>query len=365
MLKVSTIVGARPQFIKSAVVSKAFQNLDSGQIEEFVIHTGQHYDETMSQVFFDQLGLAPPRYNLGIGSGSHGQQTGRMLMAIEEVLIREKPDCVLVFGDTNSTLAGALASAKLHIPLAHVEAGLRSWNRKMPEEINRVLTDHLANLLFAPTDTAVRNLENEGVTSGVHLIGDVMHDAIAEYADIANAKTCLLSSLGLRSRGYLLVTVHRAENTDDPNRLSNLVRAIHDLAEMKAVVWPVHPRTRQRLNVIDAELTNVRLLPPVGYLEMISLERNAEVVLTDSGGVQKEARWLQVPCVTLRDETEWVETLADNWNQLAGVDPERIISATTKARQKVQGTPPLENLDAPRAASRIAEHIAKYQATTS
>ena len=359
MLKVSTIVGARPQIIKAAVVSRAFQNTGAGRIEEFIVHTGQHYDEAMSQIFFDQLGLARPRYNLGIGSGSHGKQTGRMLMAIEEVLIQEKPGCVLVFGDTNSTLAGALAAAKLHIPLAHVEAGLRSWNRNMPEEVNRVLTDHLANLLFAPTETAVRNLANEGITSGVHLIGDVMQDAIAEYARVVDECSSFSRSLGLQTREYLLVTVHRAENTDDLERLSSIVKAIQKLAEKDTIVWPVHPRTRQRLNALQAELPNVRLIAPVGYLEMISLERNADVVLTDSGGVQKEARWLQVPCVTLRDETEWVETLANGWNQLAGVKPERIIAAVMQARQKRNGhLPSQDDLVGPRAASRIVEQIA-------
>jgi UDP-N-acetylglucosamine 2-epimerase len=359
MLKVATIVGARPQFIKAAIVSRAFQRTHATEIEELVIHTGQHYDDTMSQVFFDQLGLAAPRYNLEIGSGSHGQQTARMLIAIEEVLVREKPDWVLVFGDTNSTLAGALASAKLQIPIAHVEAGLRSWNRRMPEEVNRVVTDHLADLLFAPTETAVQNLASEGITSGVHLIGDVMQDAIEEYARVADESSPLSRSLGLRKGEYLLVTVHRAENTDNIDRLSSIVSAIRRLAEMDVVVWPVHPRTRKRLNDIEPGAPNVRLIAPVGYLEMISLERNARVVLTDSGGVQKEARWLQVPCVTLRDETEWVETLIDGWNQLTGASPDKIVAATMQARQKSNARPlPLNRLSSPGAASRIVEHIA-------
>lgn len=355
MLKVSTIVGARPQFIKAALVSRAFQKVSTVEIEEVMVHTGQHYDETMSKVFFDQLGLAAPRYSLGIGGGSHGQQTGRMLAAIEEVLVHESPGWVVVYGDTNSTLAGALTAAKLHIPIAHVEAGLRSWNRQMPEEVNRIVTDHLSDLLFAPTETAVQNLTREGITTGVHLVGDVMQDAIAEYRRIAEERSSVLNALGLETHGYLLVTVHRAENTDNTDRLSNIVRAVRKLAETNVIVWPVHPRTRKELARIEADISNVRIIAPVGYVDMIALESNARVVLTDSGGVQKEAKWLRVPCVTLRDETEWVETLVDGWNRLAGADPERIVAAAMREFQKSNGKSP--EMNSAGAASQIVKHI--------
>ena len=356
MLKICTVVGARPQFIKAAPVCRAFQAVGNASIEEFLVHTGQHYDAAMSQVFFEQLGIVSPRYNLGVGSGTHGQQTGQMLADIERVLVHEKPDWVLVYGDTNSTLAGALAASKLHIPVAHVEAGLRSFNRGMPEEVNRIVTDHLSDLLFVPTETAVRNLAREGIVAGVHLVGDVMEDATAEYSAAAERNSSVLASLGLRRREYLLVTVHRAENTDNPERLCNIISAIRELAEENVVIWPVHPRTRKRLNGFEPGGRNLRLLGPATYLDMIALERNARVVLTDSGGVQKEARWLGVPCVTLRDETEWLETLADGWNQLAGANAHKIVAATMTARGKFR----TESLPAARsgAALRIAAHLA-------
>jgi len=344
-LKLATIVGARPQFVKAAVVSRAIRLTGNGNggraVQETLIHTGQHYDASMSQVFFDQLGMEAPRYNLAIGSGNHGEQTGRMLSEVERVLLAEHPDWVLVYGDTNSTLAGALAAAKLNLPIAHVEAGLRDYNRKAPEEINRIVADHLSQLLFVPTETALRNLEAEGITDGVHLIGDVMQDALAEYTQTAQQKSTLLRDLGLVDRDYLLATIHRAENTDDHDRFAAILRALRALAENNDVVWPVHPRTRKHLSQFEAMPARVHLLGPASYLDMLALERSASIILTDSGGVQKEARWLNVPCVTLREETSWVETLQDGWNRLAGADTERILAAAAaaKAMQVDRATP--------------------------
>jgi len=320
-LKIVTVVGARPQFIKAAAVSRVLRRTCA----EVLVHTGQHYDDNMSKVFFDELDVPPPDCHLGIGSGSHGAQTGAMLAALEEVLVREKPDRVLVYGDTNSTLAGALAAAKLQIPVAHVEAGLRSFNRRMPEEINRVLTDHLSDLLFCPSETAVAHLAAEGIVAGVHAVGDVMHEALRHAVALAERKTTVLERLGLAPNGYALATLHRAENVDDPARLARLLAALREVARRQPVVFPVHPRTRRRLADGGAEATaGLRLLEPQGYLDMVRLEAGATVVLTDSGGVQKEAFWLQVPCITLREETEWGETVLAGWNHVAGTDPVRI-----------------------------------------
>jgi len=323
-MKVVTIVGARPQFIKAAPVSRALRQRHT----EVLVHTGQHYDDNMSAVFFRELDLPEPDYNLGIGSGSHGRQTGQMLMRIEEVLLAEKPEWVLVYGDTNSTLAGALAAAKLHIRVAHVEAGLRSFNRAMPEEINRVMTDHLSDLLFCPSETAVKNLAAEGITRGVHLVGDVMADALAFAAERAPTHSDILARLGLAERGYLLVTVHRAENTDESTRLQNILAALTQMDER--VVFPVHPRTRKAIERLKAkpesENKHLKLIDPVGYLDMVRLEQSARMILTDSGGMQKEAYWLGVPCVTLRDETEWVETVQAGWNVLTGANAGRILN---------------------------------------
>lgn len=317
-MKICTIVGARPQFIKAATVSHALQT--QSVFKEVLIHTGQHYDSNMSDVFFEELGIPRPDYHLGIGSGSHGAQTGRMLEAIESVLQRETPNWVLVYGDTNSTLAGALAAAKLHIPVAHVEAGLRSFNRRMPEEINRVLTDHLAELLFAPTATAVTNLANEGVSDPkIRLVGDVMYDAAIYYGTRARDRSRILECLGLRPKGYILATIHRAENTDESQRLTAIVEGLTITGERWPVVLPLHPRTRgavQRTGLLKVLESRVRVIEPVGYLDMVMLEVQAALVATDSGGVQKEAFFYQVPCVTLRDETEWVELVELGWNQL-------------------------------------------------
>jgi len=291
---------------------------------EALVHTGQHYDDSMSAVFFEELGIPEPEYNLDIGSGPHGAQTGAMLARIEEVAFAERPDWVLVYGDTNSTLAGALAAAKLHIPVAHVEAGLRSFNRLMPEEVNRVVADHLSALLFCPSRTAVENLASEGIRRGVHVVGDVMADTLSGAVRRAEAGSGALSRFRLRAKGFLLATVHRAENTDDPGRLGAILDALDALEE--AVLFPVHPRTRKAIEARGHRpAPHVQMVEPVGYLDMLMLEKSARMILTDSGGVQKEAYWLGVPCVTLRDETEWVETVRAGWNALAGADTRRIV----------------------------------------
>jgi UDP-N-acetylglucosamine 2-epimerase len=341
MAKVVTIVGARPQFIKAAAVSSALR--DSGHAE-VLVHTGQHYDANMSAVFFDELSLPPPAHHLGIGSGMHGAQTGAMLSAIERVLVAERPDWLLVYGDTNSTLAGALAAAKLHLRVAHVEAGLRSFNRQMPEEVNRVLVDHVADLLLAPSQTAVDNLAAEGVTRGVHQVGDVMAGSLRLAAQRASQRSAILARLGIVERGYLLATIHRAENTDSAERLASILAAFRALGE--PVVIPLHPRTRK---VIDqhglaaggaAGSGHLMFIDPVGYLDMVCLEQSARLILTDSGGIQKEAYWLGVPCITLRDETEWVETVQAGWNTITGADTDRIVQAV-RGSSRPADHPPL------------------------
>ena len=317
MINVTGIVGARPQFIKAAVVSRALCELGDS-VQEVLIHTGQHYDANMSEVFFEELDIPKPAYNLGIGGGTHGQNTGRMIEQIEQVLLTEQPDWVLVYGDTDSTLAGALAAVKLHIPVAHVEAGLRSFNRRMPEEINRVLTDHAADLLFTPTDTATRNLAHEGIPEDrIRQVGDVMYDAALFYAARAEARSRILEQLGLAPKTYVLATVHRAENTDDPERLDAIVKGF--AASGRTIIWPMHPRTRERLRGFALDIPpNVSAIEPVGYLDMVMLERHASVIATDSGGVQKEAFFLGVPCVVLRTETEWVELVETGTAILVG-----------------------------------------------
>ncbi len=321
-MKILTLVGARPQFIKAAPLSLAIRQAGH---TEFLLHTGQHYDYGMSQVFFEELGLPEANLNLDVRSGSHGQQTGQMLARIEEVLLAEKPDWAIVFGDTNSTLAGALAAVKLGIPLAHVEAGLRSFNRQMPEEHNRVLTDHCADKLFCPTQTAVDNLAKEGLTQGVHRVGDPMYDAVLLFAERAAQRSTILQDLGLTRGGYLLATVHRAYNTDDPANLAAILSAFATLEE--PVIFPIHPRTRQKMQdfgLDSIQSSNLRFIEPVGYLDMLLLEQHARRILTDSGGVQKEAYFFGVPCLTLRPETEWVETVTSGWNLLVGTEAARI-----------------------------------------
>lgn len=332
-MKIATIVGARPQFIKAAPVSKALA--EAGHTE-FLIHTGQHYDYGMSQVFFDELGLPQPDVNLGIGSGTHGRQTGQMLMAIEEQLLARKPDWLLVYGDTNSTLAGALAAAKLHIPIAHVEAGLRSFNRQMPEEHNRVLTDHCSDLLFCPTQTAVEHLNREGIIQGVHLTGDVMYDAVLHFAGIAQSRLPLLQNLNVRPKQYFLATIHRAYNTDNPVHLAEILQALASLEH--PVIFPVHPRTKAAINKLKGNIptidsdTNLKFIEPVSYLDMLLLEENARLIITDSGGVQKEAFFFGVPCVTLRPETEWLETVESGWNKLVNIGQAQIRAAIRSGR---------------------------------
>jgi UDP-GlcNAc3NAcA epimerase len=320
---VMTVVGARPQFIKAAPLCFALRRAG---IRESLVHTGQHYDAQMSDVFFDEMGIPAPAFHLGVGSGGHGKQTGEMLSRIEELLLAEKPDLMLVYGDTNSTLAGALAAAKLNIPIAHVEAGLRSYNRTMPEETNRVLTDHCASLLFCPTDLAVRNLASENITSGVHQVGDTMFDAVRLFTPRAEARSDIMARLGLASKQFMLATIHRPYNTDDPAMLGMILRAFAAIGS--PILFPVHPRTRAAMARFGLELpANLRAVEPVGYLDMLILQRHAQVIITDSGGVQKEACFAGTPCVTLRPETEWVETVQSGWNRLAWDSAEAIIAA--------------------------------------
>ncbi|MCD6153323.1 MAG: UDP-N-acetyl glucosamine 2-epimerase [Syntrophobacterales bacterium] len=403
MVKVVSVVGARPQFIKASPVSNALRQADH---QEFIIHTGQHYDYEMSRVFFDEMELPEPDVNLEVGSGSHAKQTGEMLIQIENILIAEKPDWALVYGDTNSTLAGALAAVKLHIPVAHVEAGLRSFNREMPEEHNRVLTDHISDLLFCPTKTAVGNLINEGfknIAGDGNLIestnsrsldsfplildpyssplianvGDVMYDSILHNIKLAERNSRVLDRLKIKPKNYVLATVHRAENTDYPERLMSIFEAFTQIAQDDIpVIIPLHPRTRQCLSnskfKIDGfvktpsplmgegrgegegggEKTPLRIIDPVSYLDMLMLEQNANAILTDSGGMQKEAYFLGVPCVTLRTETEWVETVETGWNVIAGADRGKIVEAV---RCFKSGSPRPELYGDGRASQKIVE----------
>ncbi len=319
-MKVASVVGARPQFIKAAPVSRELREHN----EEVLIHTGQHYDDDMSDVFFRVLEIPPPDYNLGVGSGSHAWQTAEIMKALEDVLLKEKPDYVLVYGDTNSTVAGALTAAKLGLPLGHVEGGLRSYNRTIPEEINRVVTDHVSTAIFCPTQTAVDNLVREGLTRGVHLVGDVMYDVALQMAQPARERG-VLKRHELQPGGYLLATVHRPSNSDDKETLTGIVEALSDCG--RTVVFPVHPRTKKNLQAFglwDDLAKKVKLLPPVDYLDFLGLLMEAAKVVTDSGGVQKEAYFFGIPCVTLRDETEWIETVEDGWNALVGTEPEDI-----------------------------------------
>lgn len=321
-MKILTIIGARPQFIKAAAVSHVLRQNNT----EVIIHTGQHYDYLMSDVFFSELELPRPDHNLQVGSAKHSGQTGEMLIRLEPIFEQEKPDFVLVYGDTNSTLAGALVASKLQVPVAHVEAGLRSFNREMPEEINRILTDHISRLLFCPSQQGVDNLKQEGISRGVHIVGDVMYDAILKYSGVAERKSGILRALGLEQGKYLLATVHRAANVDDPNRLFDILETLSMTGE--TIVFPAHPRTVKAIKAAEFSLgKNIKLVEPVGYLDMLWLEKNARMILTDSGGVQKEAYWLGVPCVTLRNETEWVETAQTGWNIITGVDRSRILAA--------------------------------------
>ncbi len=339
MNKILTIVGARPQFIKAAAVSRVLRKTNG--FKEVLVHTGQHYDDNMSAVFFRELEIPLPDYNLEVGSGLHGRQTGQMLEKIEQVVVREKPRIIMVYGDTNSTLAGALVAAKLHIPLAHVEAGLRSFNRMMPEEINRLLSDHVSSWLFCPTQTAVTNLAAEGIRENVHLVGDVMYDCSLYYAEKAAEIYDPLKRLKIKENEFVLVTIHRAENTDNEENLKSILSALARLD--MPVILPLHPRTRKIMENSAIEITDpVRLIEPVSYLEMQLLEKYAHVIMTDSGGVQKEAYFFATPCITLRGETEWVETVESGWNRITGADTKRIITAyknlsVPSAQEKLYG----------------------------
>jgi UDP-GlcNAc3NAcA epimerase len=332
-VKILSVVGNRPQFVKSAPLSLALRN----RAEEVLLHTGQHYDRELSEVFFEELELAPPAYRLDAGSGSHAEQTARMLPGIERVVLDERPDTVLVYGDTNSTLAGALAAAKVGVPVAHVEAGLRSFDRTMPEELNRVVVDRLSELLFCPTETAVANLRREGVLDGVHVVGDVMLDANLQLAPIARERSGALVAAGVARGEYVLATIHRPVNVERES-LTNIVQGFGRLDE--AVVFPAHPRTRDALTSNGIELpANVVLLPPAGYLDFAALASQARVVVTDSGGVQKEAYWYAVPCVTVRTTTEWVETVEAGWNRLVAADADAFAGAVSTAQPPLNHPP--------------------------
>jgi len=321
-MKILTVLGARPQFIKAAAVSKVLRT----QHTEILVHTGQHYDENMSDIFFDELEIPRPDYNLCVGSGNHGHQTGTMLIKLEEIYEEVKPDLVLVYGDTNSTLAGALCASKLLIPVAHIEAGLRSFNKNMPEEQNRILTDHLSKYLFVPTNSAFKNLSNEGITKNVYNVGDVMYDGILQFTKIAERKSNILERLNLKNEEFILTTIHRAENTNDYNRMKNIIEALSDSGEK--VILPLHPRTQKYIENYNLKLgSNINIIEPVGYLDMIMLESACKKIVSDSGGIQKEAFFMKKPCITMRDETEWIETVETGWNTIVGADKSKILDA--------------------------------------
>ncbi len=345
-MKIVTIIGARPQIIKAAALSRAIREHFSKEVKEVIVHTGQHYDDNMSQVFFDELGIPAPNYNLGVGSASHGVQTAKMIEGIEEILLKEKPDFLVLYGDTNSTLAGAIAASKIHVPIVHIEAGLRSFNKSMPEEINRICCDHCSTLLFSPTATGFKNLINEGFNPdnkrkftidnpGIYHCGDVMYDNSKYFANIADQKSQILDKEGLRGKDYVLCTIHRDNNTDQPERLNAIFKALLKISESKMVVLPLHPRTSKLLNVnLDKSLLdkitnnpNIKILPPASFLDMIVLERHAQMVITDSGGVQKEAFFFQKPCLILRTETEWKEIVECGAAVITDADENRIVES--------------------------------------
>ncbi|MEI6883881.1 MAG: UDP-N-acetylglucosamine 2-epimerase (non-hydrolyzing) [Bacteroidota bacterium] len=348
-MKIVTVIGARPQFIKAAAVSRVLRSTPG--LQEILVHTGQHYDKNMSDIFFRQLSIPEPDVNLEVGSGSHARQTGWMLQGIEDVLLKEKPDFTLVYGDTNSTVAGSLASVKLHIPVAHVEAGLRSFNRIMPEEINRIVTDRISDILFAPTLTAINNLRNEGLEKQTVFSGDVMYDSVLFYKDLVTGSGERYKTPTLPS-SYLLATIHRAENTDNPDNLRNIFTALSRAG--LPVVLPIHPRTARLLKTLVIIPSNVMIIEPVGYLEMLYLTMNSRKVLTDSGGLQKEAYFLGRQCITMRTETEWVETLHDNWNIVTGPDPEKILMAV---KSDLPSAPQRQDFGTGKSAETIAETL--------
>jgi UDP-N-acetylglucosamine 2-epimerase len=323
-MKVLTIIGARPQFIKAAALSRYLKNLPN--IKEIILHTGQHYDNNMNDNFFFELNIPKPDYNLGVGSDTHARQTAKMMIDIEDIALREWPDFILIYGDTNSTIAGAIVGAKLHIPVVHVEAGLRSYDREMPEEINRVVSDVISAILFCPTQTAVNNLKREGITKGVYNVGDIMLETYLYYKDKAQKTSTILNGLNLKPKEYILCTIHRASNTDNTENLKNIFIGLTDSKE--TIILPLHPRTKKKINQNESFKkyigSNIRIIDPVGYFDMICLEINAKKIVTDSGGVQKEAYFNKIPCITLRENTEWVETIKEGVNKLVGVDPEKI-----------------------------------------
>lgn len=322
MLKILTVIGARPQFIKTAMLSKALSN----RCIEIVLHTGQHYSESLSEIFWNELGLPPIDINLNVGSGSHADQTGKMMVGIEKAIEQHRPNLVLVYGDTNSTLAGAVTAAKASLPLAHVEAGMRSFNRSMPEEINRIVCDQLSTLLFCPSNQAAHHLKNEGITQGVSVVGDILADAVRVFQPIAFEKSWILQKNKLAPRAYVLATIHRAGNTDNPEKLKSILAALALLDV--PVILPLHPRTQAVLKRTELPMgENIHIIQPVGYLDMLMLESQAATILTDSGGIQKEAYWAGVRCITLREETEWTETVQAGWNYLAGSDTQSILDA--------------------------------------
>jgi UDP-N-acetylglucosamine 2-epimerase len=354
MKKLISIVGVRPQFVKAAMICAAIAGHNQKQTREnrirhLLLNTGQHYDYEMAAVFFQQLPLPAPDFNLGTGSASHGAQTASMLKGIEKVLLKEKPDGVIVYGDTNSTLAGALAAVKLHILTAHVEAGLRSFNRRMPEEINRIAADHVSDLLFCPTRAAIKMLDREGIRQNVYFTGDVMLDAVAAFASVAAGRSVILNTLGVSPRKFNLVTIHRAENTDSLDRMRDLVEMLCRLQH--TTVFSLHPRLRhkldhepeyQKMNKALKAAAHLKIVAPLSYLDMIHLESNARIIMTDSGGVQKEAYFVGTPCLTLRDETEWTETLKDGWNRIAGTSPEKILPLVKNLWVKGGAKPPVK-----------------------
>ena len=355
-MKICTVIGARPQFIKAAAVSSAIAR--NKEISEIIIHTGQHYDPDMSDIFFSQLGIPKEKYNLNIGSGNHGDQTGRMLAEIENVLIEETPDRVLVYGDTNSTVAAALAAIKLHIPTAHVEAGMRSFNRKMPEEINRVVSDHISDINFCSTQSAVKNLENEGRGHTAILVGDVMYDCALNFSSAAEKNCDPFGKFGIKKGDYVLMTCHRPANTDSRENLSSIVRAANDISETCPVLYPIHPRTKKYIADYGLSFSrNVKAVPPLSYFDMLLAERHAKLILTDSGGIQKEAFFYQVPCVTMREETEWIKTVDMGWNVITGADYGKIMSSANTFFSKLPPPPgkkPYGNGDA---AEKIVRHL--------
>jgi len=360
MIKILTIIGARPQIIKAAALSRAIKNSFSERIEEKILHTGQHYDSTMSDVFFEEMNIPKPHFNLNIGSGKHGEQTAKMISGIEQILLGEPFDAVVVFGDTNSTLAGAIAASKIHIPIVHIEAGLRSFNMAMPEEINRIVCDQLSTLLFAPTETAVKNLENEGFFSSKSIFkdgnnrqvfhsGDIMYDNSLYFAEIAEQKTDILQRLNLQNQDFVLATIHRDNNTDNPERLTAIIEALIEIAEKTKIVLPLHPRTKKLLpENLSKEIhdklqynSNITIIPPASFFEILVLEKYSQLIMTDSGGLQKEAYFFKKPCVILRPETEWVEIVEQQAGIIADADKQMILSAFEKLSQSKPSFPPV------------------------